>query len=34
MKFCRMQNFEDELGRECTEAMSVPREVRIDKCGE
>jgi len=28
-----MQNFGDELGRECAEAMSVPRYVRIVNCG-
>ena len=34
MKFrSRMQNFGDELGRECAEAMSVPSEVWIAKRG-
>ena len=31
MKFCSsVQNFGDKKGRECTEAMIVPRDVRID----
>ena len=33
MKFCGMQNFGDELGRECAEAMSVPSDERIAKRG-